>query len=148
MGKLVSNPDHLIRYVTLGTAILGTGNAFFYPNAQPNANLDVEVSEEKEKSGMDMTLDLLKGRVVEESEFVIDLLGSLNQERNLQCGSLTVIRCWYAAQQCLLSWFSRLSIHFEYCGIVIVNHQLEFYNKFRKTIFRNNQRGWIMPKWW
>jgi TonB-linked SusC/RagA family outer membrane protein len=59
-GQAGIQPRPFDRYVTLGTAILGTGNAFFYPNAQPNANLDVEVSEEKE-FGMDMTLDLLKG---------------------------------------------------------------------------------------
>ncbi len=59
-GQAGIQPRPFDRYVTLGTAILGTGNAFFYPNAQPNANLDVEVSEEKE-IGMDMTLDLLKG---------------------------------------------------------------------------------------
>jgi TonB-dependent starch-binding outer membrane protein SusC len=59
-GQAGIQPRPFDRYVTLGTAILGTGNAFFYPNAQPNANLDVEVSEEKEY-GVDMTLDLSKG---------------------------------------------------------------------------------------
>jgi TonB-linked SusC/RagA family outer membrane protein len=59
-GQAGIQPLPFDRYVTLGTQVLGNSNAFFIPNAQPNPNLDVEVSEEMEL-GLDMTLDLLKG---------------------------------------------------------------------------------------
>lgn len=60
-GQAGIQPRPFDRYVTLGTRVMGTGNAFFYPAGQSNPNLDVEVSEETEV-GADMDIDLLKGQ--------------------------------------------------------------------------------------
>ncbi|HRI78227.1 MAG TPA: TonB-dependent receptor, partial [Cyclobacteriaceae bacterium] len=59
-GKAGIQPQPFDRYVTLGTRAMGNGIGFYYPSAQSNPNLDVEVSTETE-FGADIALDLLNG---------------------------------------------------------------------------------------
>jgi TonB-dependent starch-binding outer membrane protein SusC len=59
-GEAGIQPHPFDRYVTLSTANLGTNNAFYFGSQQPNQNLNVEVSEEKEV-GTDLGFNVLKG---------------------------------------------------------------------------------------
>lgn len=59
-GEAGIQPHPFDRYVTLSTANLGSNNAFYFGSQQPNPNLNVEVSEEKEV-GADLGFNVLKG---------------------------------------------------------------------------------------
>ncbi len=59
-GKAGIQPRPFDRYSTLSTRSLGTGLGFYFPAAQSNPNLDVEVSTETE-FGTDLAFDLLPG---------------------------------------------------------------------------------------
>ncbi len=59
-GKAGIQPRPFDRYQTLGTRVYGSGTSLYYPAAQSNPDLSVEVSEEFEV-GTDLTLDLLQG---------------------------------------------------------------------------------------
>ena len=59
-GKAGIQPKPFDRYVTLGTRTIGSNGSFYFPLAQPNANLSVEVSSELE-IGTDLGLELAKG---------------------------------------------------------------------------------------
>jgi TonB-dependent starch-binding outer membrane protein SusC len=59
-GEAGIQPHPFDRYVTLSTANLGANNAFYLGNGQPNADLNVEVSKEKE-FGTDLQFNVLKG---------------------------------------------------------------------------------------
>jgi hypothetical protein len=59
-GKAGIQPKPFDRYVTLNTRNIGSSNAFVFPTSNPNPNLDVEVSTEKE-FGTDMSFKVLNG---------------------------------------------------------------------------------------
>ncbi|HWK06420.1 MAG TPA: SusC/RagA family TonB-linked outer membrane protein [Puia sp.] len=59
-GEAGIQPKPFDRYITLSTANLGNNNAFYFGSQQPNPNLSVEVSEEKEV-GADLVFNVLKG---------------------------------------------------------------------------------------
>ena len=59
-GKAGIQPGPFDRYITLSTGNLGTNNAFYFGSQQPNPNLDVEVSQEKE-FGLDLGFNVLQG---------------------------------------------------------------------------------------
>ncbi len=59
-GQAGIQPQPFDRYTTLGARVFGGTAALYYPAAQKNPNLDVEVSEEFE-FGTDISFDLLKG---------------------------------------------------------------------------------------
>ncbi|MEN9610776.1 MAG: hypothetical protein RLZZ628_1590 [Bacteroidota bacterium] len=59
-GEAGIQPKPFDRYVTLGTKTIGSTNALYYPSAQANPDLAVEVSKEKE-FGADITIAAGKG---------------------------------------------------------------------------------------
>ncbi len=59
-GEAGIQPKPFDRYVTLGTRTIGASGSFYFPLAQPNADLSVEVSKELE-IGTDLGLQLGKG---------------------------------------------------------------------------------------
>lgn len=58
-GEAGIQPKPFDRYITLSTGVVGGGNAFFFPLAQSNPNLNVEISREFE-IGLDAALNLGK----------------------------------------------------------------------------------------
>ncbi len=58
-GKAGIQPGPFQRFPTLSTQVIGSSNAFIFPNEYPNPNLSVEVSEELE-IGTDMSFRVLK----------------------------------------------------------------------------------------
>ncbi len=58
-GKAGIQPSPFQRFPTLSTQVIGTSNAFVFPNEYPNPDLNVEVSKELE-IGTDMSFNLLK----------------------------------------------------------------------------------------
>ena len=59
-GKAGIQPKPFDRYVTLNTKNIGSSNAFVFPTSNPNPDLDVEVSTEKE-IGTDVSFKILNG---------------------------------------------------------------------------------------
>jgi TonB-linked SusC/RagA family outer membrane protein len=59
-GKAGIQPKPFDRYVTLNTKNIGSSNAFVFPTANPNPDLSVEVSTEKE-FGTDISFKVLNG---------------------------------------------------------------------------------------
>jgi len=59
-GEAGIQPKPFDRYPTLGTKSLGTSNSFYIPSAQPNPDLNVEVSKELE-IGTDFGVTVLQG---------------------------------------------------------------------------------------
>ncbi len=58
-GKAGIQPGAFQRYPSLSTQVIGTSNAFVFPNDYPNPDLNVEVSEELE-IGTDMSFNVLQ----------------------------------------------------------------------------------------